>query len=153
MIKRWLVALILFPVMLSCSPNADKSFHRLSKLEGNWISAKGTTIFFQWKRFENDIEGMSYSLQNRDSIFFNRFKIEPYHDSLFLYLKSDSRKKERKRYRLTNDWFNKYIFETQQDVYPFRITISLKNDTLWHYRQENIRGNKAIDFELKRITP
>jgi len=153
MIKRWLVALILLPVMLSCSPNADKSFHQLSKLEGNWISAKGTTIFFQWKLFKNDIEGMSYSIQNQDSIFFNRFKIAPYHDSLFLYLRSDSRKKKLRRYRLTDDWFNNYIFEAQHIGYPFRITISLKNDTLWQYRQENIRGNKAIDFELKRITP
>jgi len=149
--KQWLIVLIIIPVMLSCSPNTNKSFHKLSKLEGNWVSAKGTTIFFQWKRFEHEMEGMSYTLQNRDSIFFNRFKIIPYNDSLFLYLKSDSRKNKLKKYHLTDDWFSHYIFEAQQNIYPYRITISVKNDTLWQYRQENIRSNKAISFELKKI--
>ena len=153
MIKRWLTALVLISVLLSCSSNPDQSFRRLRSLEGDWTSAGGTTIYFKWKLFENDLEGMSYSLQNHDSILFNRFKIEQQNDTLFLYLKSGNRKKPLKKFHLTDDWFNNYVFEAQHAGYPYRIILSLKNDTLWHYRQENIRGNKTIDFELKKTTP
>ena len=144
------MALMLIPMLLSCSPNPDKAFHRLSNLEGDWQSAGGTSIYFKWDLFENDLEGMSYSLHNSDSMFFNRFKMEQQNDTLFLYLKSDSRKKALKKYHLTNDRFNRYVFEAQYDFYPYRIIFSLKNDTLWRYRQENIRSNKAIEFELKK---
>ena len=151
--KQWLMVLLLTQLMLSCTTNPRKSYQQLSALTGNWTSSGSTTIFFRWNQVDDALKGYSYSIQNNDTLFFNRYYIILHNDSLRLLVKSANNEKRTKSYKLVKDRFGDFVFETDKSTYPFRITFSIKNDTLWDYHQENMRGNKAIDFELIKITP
>ncbi len=153
MIKGWLIAVLIIPVMVSCTPNAGKSFHQLESLKGNWVSAGGVKVYCRWQKSKSSLNGLFYSLQNADTLFLNRLKMMPQHDTLFLTVQSAKGKMSAKRYRLTKSCCDKFVFKAEKEIYPFKITFAMENDTLWKYRQENIRGNKTIIFDLKKITP
>ncbi len=153
MIKRWLPVLLLAVGIWSCKSDPNQSLRDMSRLKGSWVSINHTQLFFRWNNSVSGLAGVSYSLRKTDTLFLNRFELSVINDSLFLDLSSAGGKKQTKRYHLESDHFGKYKFKSQQDVYPFRIIFSFENDTLWSYKQENIRGNKVIEFELKPIKP
>ena len=153
MIRRWLPVLLLASALLSCQPDTEQSIVKLEKLTGNWVSAQNTILNFKWDKTANGITGVSYSTQQTDTLFLNRYEIINSNDSLLLMLSSTGRNSTIKRYHLESSWFGKYVFETDKNIYPYRITINLENDTLWQYQQENIRGNKVIAFEFKPAKP
>jgi len=151
--KHWLMVLLLILIVLSCTTNPRKSYQQLSVLKGNWTSSGSTTIFFRWNQVDDGLKGYSYSVQNNDTLYFNRYHFKLHSDSLLLLVKPANSAKRTKSYQLVKDRLGEFVFETGKSTYPFRIIFSIENDTLWHYHQENIRGNKAIDFELKKISP
>ncbi len=153
MIKIRLIVFIVIPLLLSCSPNAKKSFKQLKQLDGDWVSNSGTVVYFKWQKTGDRIKGISFSLQKGDTLFFNRFIIEPKQDTLFLETIPAGRSSQSKQYHLTEGCCSKYVFEAHEDTYPYKITLLLKNDTSWMYKQENIRGHKTIAFDLKKIIP
>ncbi len=151
--RPWLMILLLSLLMFSCTTNPRKTYQRLSALKGNWTSSGGTTIFFKWNQVNDGLKGYSYSVQNSDTLYFSRYHFALHNDSLFLLVKPANSGKRTKSYQLVKDRLGEFVFETEKSSYPFRIIFSLENDTLWHYHQENIRGNKVLDFELKKIVP
>ena len=151
MTRWWIGVLLLLPLLFSCNPNSGKSLKKLEKLQGNWVSIGNTKIFFKWGKIEDKLEGFSYSLQKTDTLFLNSFELAASEDSIFLFLSSPGKKQHREMYYLKSSWFGEYVFESEKDCYPFRITIDLKSSTLWIYRQENIRGNQVIKFKMKRL--
>jgi len=153
MIKRWLPVLMLAVGIWSCKPDPNQSLRDMSRLKGNWVSTSHTQLFFRWNNLASGLVGVSYSLRKADTLFLNNFELSVINDSLFLDLSSAGGKKQMKRYYLESDHFGKYTFKSKKDIYPFRIAFSFINDTLWSYKQENIRGNKVIEFELKPIKP
>ncbi len=153
MIRRWLPVLLLVSAFLSCQPGTEQSIVKLEKLTGNWVSDQNTILNFKWHKSTSGLAGVSYSVRQTDTLFLNRYEIINSHDSLFLMLSSTGRNSVIKRYHLESSWFGKYVFEADKNIYPYRITINLENDTLWQYQQENIRGNKVITFEFKPAKP
>jgi hypothetical protein len=51
---------------------------------------------------------------------------------------------------LVKSWFDAYTFENDDAVYPNRILLDFDDDSVFVSRKENSRGNKRIEFEMKR---
>ena len=153
MIKNGLFILVIATALVSCKPNADESLQSLQKLNGTWISTNNTIIYHKWLTNQNELTGHSFSLRKNDTLFFNCYRFKKQNDSLLLIVAPCDNKVNFKSYHQTGGRFNKYVFEAYNDIYPFRITFELINDTLWRYQQENIRGNKVISFQMKKTKP
>ncbi len=153
MIKNGLFILVLATALISCKPNAGESLQSLQKLNGTWVSADNTIIYHKWLANQDQLSGYSFSLRNNDTLFFNCYRFTKQNDSLLLIVANCNSKADAKRYHQTGGRFNNYIFEAYHDVYPYRISFELINDTLWQYKQENIRGNKVITFQMKKTKP
>jgi hypothetical protein len=148
--KNGLFILILATVLISCKPNADKSMQNLQKINGTWVSADNTIIYYKWVTNQGELSGYSFSLRNNDTLLFNCYRFTKQNDSLMLTVANCNNKVNFERYHQTGGRFNNYIFEAYNNIYPYRISFELINDTLWQYKQENIRGNKVITFQMKK---
>ena len=146
-----LVIVVLF--LFSCNPDHRKAFSRLSALKGTWVSTGNTRIYFCWDVTAGEIKGKSFSLLKNDTLLHNLYTVKPVNDTLYLFFVEQHAHQGKLPYMLKKDWWNRFEFEAGKEVYPHRITVDLENDTLWHFRQENIRGKKVIRFDLRYLHP
>jgi len=150
MIKKALFIIVIIGVAFSCKPDAHKSLQSLRQLTGTWVSANNTVVYFKFGEVGNELQCSSFSLQHGDTLWIDCYRFDEDTDTLLLYMGSCGKSSNSKIYHLEKDWFGKFVFEAKDEVYPYRIVFDLVSDSLWQYKQENIRGNKNISFNLKR---
>ena len=150
MIKKALFIIVIISVAFSCKPDAHKSLQSLRQLTGTWVSADNTVVYFKFGEVGNELQCSSFSLQNRDTLLIDCYRFVREKENLLLYLNSCSKNSNSKVYHLKKGGFGKFVFEAEDEIYPYRITFKIVDDSLWRYKQENIRGNKNISFTLKR---
>ena len=150
MIRKALFIIVIIGVAFSCKPDARKSLQSLRQLKGVWVSINNTLVYFKFEEAGKEFLCNSFSLQNGDTLLIDCYRFDQDADTLLLYMGSCGKSRNSKVYHLEKDWFGKFVFEAEEDIYPYRIVFDLVSDSLWRYKQENIRGNKSISFILKR---
>jgi len=143
-------ALILFGLVSCYNPNSHESFSDLKKLAGKWSSKEGVLFNEHWQ-FANDslMTGLGFSLNETDTVFVERMKIYREGDSIYFAAKT-SPEKNYVSFTLTDAGKNKWVFVNADHDYPNIIQYEIKNDTLLNAFVANIRGNKKVEFHLKR---
>jgi hypothetical protein len=138
--------------MVSCyQPDACVSFADLKKISGKWSSTEGVLFNEHW-RLVNDslMTGIGFSLSGTDTVFLEKMKIYLQSDSLYFAAKTDP-KKDFVKFKLAEAKKRKWTFINETHDYPNIIQYEIKKDTLLYAFIANIRGNKKVEFNLKRI--
>jgi hypothetical protein len=117
----------------------------LKNLKGTWKSEGNIIVFDSWKIInDSTLKGKRFSLLNNDTVYINDFEIKYRNSDITLKIKDDEFKK-------IKAGIKKIEFKNKNSGYPDIIILSYPYDSVYIFRQENIRGNKAIEFIMKRI--
>jgi hypothetical protein len=143
--------LILLLSFSACSPNPKEAFESLKKLEGQWKSTGNVIVYESW-RLENDslLTGYKFAKRGENKMVLERYHLERKSDSVLFVILRPAKAIGEDRYPLVKSWFEVYTFENPEAVYPNRILLDFDNDSVFVSRKENIRGNKRIEFEMKK---
>lgn len=135
----------------SCyNPNSKESFSDLNKLSGKWSSNEGVLFNEHWKVVNDSLmTGLGFSLQGSDTAFAEKMKIFINGDSVYFAAKTDP-EEGFISFTLQEAGRNKWVFINPAHDYPNIIQYEIKDDTLLNAFTANIRGNKKVEFNLKR---
>jgi len=150
-LKRiFFLGIILIPLVSCYNPDSRESFSDLKILEGKWSSKEGVLFNEQWQ-IANDslMTGLGFSLKGEDTAFVEKMKIYVNGDSVYFAAKTDP-KEGFVSFTLTEAGKNKWVFVNAAHDYPNIIQYEIKDDTLLNAFIANIRGNKKVEFNLKR---
>ncbi|MDP2721529.1 MAG: hypothetical protein Q8O72_02125 [Bacteroidales bacterium] len=149
--KRWLLILSGFFLLLGCVPNSEDTFVQMKNLEGNWSSAGNVLINLQWKSIgDSALKGRLYTLLVADTSCVEQYVIFKRNDSVFAQLGNCEGYLHPQLLLLNKSRGNLFRFENMNRPYPNRIVFEWKSDSLFVFRKENSRGNKPIEFLMKR---
>ncbi len=139
-------------LFFSCNKTPDEAFVQLKNLRGIWKSTGNIIVFDSWKLLnDSTVVGKRYSVNNNKKIFLSFFLIKNLHDSIFFEKKDFNSKENTMNFYSIKTTNKEIMFTNIKNCYPKRIFISYPEDSLYKYRQENIRGNKPVEFKMKRI--
>lgn len=149
--KIFIGAMVCFTMVSCYQPDAHESFADLKKITGKWSSTEGVLFNEHW-HLENDslMTGIGFSLKGMDTAFIEKMKIYLSSDSVYFAAKTDP-KKDYVSFVLKEAGREKWIFVNATHDYPNIIQYEIKNDTLLYAFIANIRGNKKVEFNLRRI--
>ncbi len=148
--KRFLPVFLLVPVFFSsCSKSPREAFAALKNLEGSWKSTGNVLVYDRWEK-ENDslLKGVRFSVNNADTFLIQRFVIKNEGKSVGFFI--DNNKGGNIPFRFVKAGAGRVVFEQAKYGYPQRIIIGFPRDSLYWYRQENLKGNKPLFFKMKR---
>jgi len=150
-LKYYLLLGILPFIFISCyNPNSQDVMEDLKTLEGNWKSYKGVKFNESWRLINDSLfKGLGYSMNGKDTSFFESLKIIKKGDSVF-YLVGLENRKRRVDFLLTDASKRKWTFQNSENEFPSIIKYKIQNDSLLLVTIANIRGNKEQFFYLKR---
>lgn len=146
-VKGVYVFLFLSCLISSCSLNSEETFLKLQSLEGSWKSDGSILVHQQWKQWPDSlIKGILFSVTASDSTIVERYIIFKKNDSIYLQLDMDLHQ----CLMIHEASFSEISFVNDQRSYPNKITIEWESDSVFIFKKENSRGNKPIEFRLKR---
>lgn len=144
----FIVAINMF-FFTACSKTPKESFSALKPLQGIWKSTGNIVVFEQWKMASDTvIEGKRFSVNRKDTLFINAFSIVKEKGIIRFEIKEN--KKKSNSFNFVKAGRKEVLFENNKMSYPNRIILGFPKDSLYSYRQENSRGNKAVVFQMKR---
>ncbi|PKP30360.1 MAG: hypothetical protein CVT99_13620 [Bacteroidetes bacterium HGW-Bacteroidetes-16] len=150
MVRRLLILLIFF-LLFGCVPNSEEAFVQMKTLEGNWSSSGNVLINLQWKSIgDSALKGRMYTLLVADTTCVEQYIIFKRNDSVFAQLGNCEGYLHPQLLLLSKSRGNSYWFENMDRPYPNRIVFEWGGDSLFVFRKENSRGNKPIEFQMKR---
>jgi len=148
--KIFFLGIILIALASCYNPDSRESFEDLKKLNGKWSSKEGVLFNEHWQ-VKNDslMTGLGFSLKGEDTAFVEKMKIFVKGDSVYFAAKVDP-KKDFVNFTLSEAGKNKWVFVNAAHDYPNIIQYEIQDDTLLFAFTANIRGNKKVEFNLKR---
>jgi len=153
--NKTLALLFLFGSILmhSCyRPSSKQAFEDLKSMEGMWNSYEGPDFSESWTIINDSLmHGIGYSINNKDTAFKEYLQIKRVSDSIF-YGALTADHGEFVFFKLKEAHFNKWKFINHENEYPNIITYELTNNEKLIATISNIRGNKKIEFKLRRST-
>jgi len=144
--------LIVFVLFFSaCSTHPKKAFEALKKLEGHWKSTGNVIVYESWT-LKNDslLTGYRFAKQGKNNRVLEQYRIERTNEDVQFILLHPGKASGEDAFPLVKSWFDAYTFENDDAVYPNRILLDFDDDSVFVSRKENSRGNKRIEFEMKR---
>ncbi len=153
MLKRRFVSVLLLATAIlfsSCSKTPQESFALLKNIEGNWKSTENVIVYDSWK-ITNDslVSGRRFSVNGSDTILIENYSLKMENGRFLFEIQKD--KKEKMVFPFVKANGKRAVFEQTEYDYPQRIIIGFPKDSVYRFRQENIRGNKPVSFIMKRI--
>ena len=146
------LTLIVSIILSSCyRPSPRQAFEDMKELNGAWTSYEGVQFNENWWIVNDSLmKGVGYSMKGSDTAFSEYLSLKRVGDSVYYgALVPDNNVYI--YFNLNEAYRNKWVFINQQHDYPNIITYDLKNDTLLTATTSNIRGNKKIEFKLKKV--
>ncbi len=129
-------------------PEPEEAMRDLYVLAGNW-SSQQIQFFETWEVMSDTLmEGMGYSLQEKDKAFKEMMKFYYEDKNVFLAVKQGL-EEDYTLFKLTEAERNKWVFENKTNEYPNIITYEISGDDLLASIM-NSKGHKKIEFKLKR---
>lgn len=131
--------------MISCQKEKSKTQKPLF-LVGDWIrinNKKGTITYETWK---NNLSGLGYTLQKKDTVFKEILNIVTLKDSL--YLKVEGVNDTPALFKFTQQTDTSFVCENPKNEFPKKIKYYLENHQL---KAEVASENFKIDFVFERI--
>ena len=145
--------LLMFALLLGTScynPDTNEIISKIKTISGKWKSYKGVKFNENWRINKNNVfNGVGFSMNGADTVFFERRKIEQIGDSIY-YKVLLNKQNETIDFLLTKASNNEWKFVNYNNDYPSIIIYSIKNDSLLTVTTSNIRGNKKKIFYLIR---
>lgn len=145
---------ILFANCYSCKHSAEINNSKLQILSevfaGDWYNAQ-SNVWESWKIDGNTLAGSAFSLQDKDTILYEKLKIFK-QDSFIFYEATVLNQNEGKPVKFKLASFNdqKIVFENPDHDFPKKITYHfLTTDSL----KVQVLGNeKTIDFYFRKLS-
>jgi hypothetical protein len=148
--KIFFLGVILIALSSCYYPDSRDSFEDLKKLDGKWSSKEGVLFNEHWQVVNDSLmTGLGFSLKGTDTAFVEKMKIYLNGDSVYFAAKTDS-KEGFVSFTLKEAGRKKWVFVNTAHDYPNIIQYEVKDDTLLSAFIANIRGNKKVEFNLKR---
>lgn len=149
--KKILFFGIILIIHVSCyRPSSHESFNDLKQLQGKWSSVEGVLFNEHWWLVNDSLmAGIGFSLKGTDTAFLEKMQLFVENDSVYFAAKT-APEKEYVRFALGEARKNRWKFVNPTHDYPNIIQYEIKNDTLLNAFIANIRGNKKVEFHLKR---
>lgn len=144
----------LFPLLIllgSCyRPAPPQAFEDMKALEGTWTTVEGPGFRETWKVVNDTlIRGTGYSLNNRDTVFSEQLKIRRA-GGIVYYAAKPGDQKSYVQFKLEKAGRDYWKFENPSHDYPNVIEYVLKNKQTLIARTSNTKGNKVVEFIMKR---
>lgn len=151
--NKTLILFIVFGSFLiySCyRPSSKQTFEDLKSLEGTWSSYEGPDFRESWSLINDSLlMGFGYSLNKTDTAFKEHILIKRVSDSIFYGAMTEDNGVF-VFFKLEEARFNKWKFINHENEYPNIIEYELTNNEQLKATISNIRGNKKIEFKLRR---
>jgi hypothetical protein len=145
------VFLILFIASACCRLAPRQSFDDLKSLEGVWSTTKGVQFNESWKIVNDSLlEGIGFSLDKGDTLFTEQLKIYLSGNQVYYAAMVGSNEKY-VHFKLEEASHHTWKFVNSSHDYPNIIQYTMVNDSLLEAKTMNIRGNKEIMFNMKRV--
>ena len=144
-VKLFLTLLLLSAVLLfSCTKSNQSAFELLKNLNGTWKSTGNIIVYDSWVTLnDSTLSGKRFSKIGGDTVFINNFEIKIRKNIITLIIKET-------KYSVKKAGLREIYFENGNNIYPEKIIMSYPGDSIYKYRQENSRGNKVIEFKMKK---
>ena len=149
--SRLLFVLFIF-ISISCyRPTPRQAFNDLKLLEGSWSTTTGAEFNEVWS-IANDslLKGVGFSLENSDTLFAEQLKIYLSDDQVY-YAAMVGSNEDYVHFKLEEAGSRSWKFVNTNHDYPNIIQYTMVNDSLLEAKTMNIRGNKEIVFNFKRV--
>lgn len=146
------LTLIVSIILSSCyRPSPRRAFEDMKVLSGVWTSYEGVQFNEKWWIVNDSLmKGIGFSMKDSDTAFSEYLSLKRVGDSVY-YGAFVPENDGYIYFSLSEARRGKWTFENQHHDYPNIITYDLKNDTLLTATTSNIRGNKKIEFKLKKV--
>lgn len=146
-----LPGLLLIFLVTSCyRPSHRQAFEDMKMLEGKWTSVEGVRFSESWEVINDSLlKGVGYSMNNGDTVFAEQLKIYRMGEFV-LYAAKVGSNTDYIHFRLEEAGKGNWTFVNPVHDYPNIIKYSLKNDSTLVARTSNIKGNKIVEFKLKK---
>lgn len=123
----------------------------LHALAGSW-SSEQVQFFEEWKvKSDTLMAGLGYSLKGQDTAFREHMKLYYEKGRVLLAVKQDG-EEDYTLFKLTEAGKKEWIFENKTNEYPNIITYEVSDEKL-NAAIMNSRGNRKIEFNMKRRSP
>ncbi|MGJ8745948.1 hypothetical protein [Polaribacter sp.] len=133
-----------FLLILSCNKEINKTL-KPTFLIGDWIrtnNKKGSTTYETWK---NNLQGLGFTLQEKDTTFKETLSIITVNDTLFLKVEGIHEKPT--FFKFTQQTDTSFVCENPKNEFPKKIKYSLENNQLKaHVSNDEFN----IDFVFER---
>jgi len=145
------IVLVFCCFLSSCSPNAKDAFNDLKQLEGKWKSSGNVIAFENWSLInDSTLTGYKYANKKEEKIILENYRLQRKRDSLWLFILHPELTNRDVKYALYKSRFGEFTFQNPEASYPNKIHIDFIDDSTFVSLKENMRGNKRIEFEMKR---
>lgn len=150
--KLIILSVIFFIGIVAChQSDKHQSFNNLKKMEGKWVSIEGVTFNEHWQIISDSLmTGIGFSISENDTVFKELMKIYTLGDSVYFAAKTEENE-EYVAFSLCESRTGNWKFINENHDYPNIIYYKLTDDTLLNAYISNIRGNKKIEFKLKKL--
>ena len=139
-----LIVLILFFMIVSCESNKNK-FAKLDFLKGDWIRTNNKQNQKTYEFWDVNLNGLGFTLQNKDTIFKEEMAIITKNDSLFL--KVSGVNKLPTFFAFTQQTDSSFVCENPKNEFPKKIVYYKEKNLL---KAEVSNTNYNITFVFKR---
>jgi hypothetical protein len=151
-----ILVFVLFEVACSQKVNDNTSSHPLNWLIGTWVNTSNNEITFEKWTLLNDstLTGISFSVNNSDTIVFENITIEKRGNEMYYIPKVKNQNQgEAVYFRFIERKNDAFVFENTIHDFPQRITYAHINTDSLKATIEGIIDNhhKQIDFYMSKI--
>ena len=132
----------------------ESELQKLDWLLGTWQrESKDQVLYETWRRVSNHtLEGDSYAVADRDTVFTEFLRIEQFGDSIF-YPAKISDNEYSVPFKLVSLAGSSVVFENPNHDFPQRISYSLMSDGSPHARAEGLSNGEesGLDFRFTKV--
>lgn len=145
------VILIFLGFLSSCSPSSEEAFNKLKQLDGKWKSSGNVIVFESWSLInDSTLNGHKYTNKAEEKLFLETYRLQRQGDSILLFILHPEKSNGGLKFAMHKSRFGRFSFQNLKTSYPNRIHFDFIDDSTFVSAKENMRGNKRIEFEMKR---
>lgn len=149
--KKYAVIVLISFIAVACVNN-NNGLSKFQWVSGNWETTKDSIhVFVDWTYSEMQIKGTAYATKGKDTVFFQRIRLESFEDNIFYTIKNPNSITPIS-YRLTKYENNEATFENMESGFPEHIIYKLLKDSTFYVANEGTQNGVKVkdEFFFKR---
>jgi hypothetical protein len=153
---KLLLCILIIAVLAALKEPQDgkKIFQQLSALQGTWEMKTSKGILYEgWQKLNDTLmQGGSYKIKERDTIFLERVSLKHTSEGIFYVPVVEENNNQPVKFKLTSYSNNSFVFENPEHDFPKRVIYELvSKDSIHAYIDDGINSAKRSDYFYRKV--